>query len=318
MRPVHGGHADPALLDLSASIAPLGPPPSVRAVLADAGRIIARYPDIDARPLCAAAAAHHSVPECAVLVGNGTAELIYLIAHVLRGKRVHLVRPCFAEYEAACRAMDATVVEDPAAADATFAANPESPRGTLMAAASLRARPGLRVIDEAFMGFTDERESLAREAADDPQMIVLRSLTKTYCLPGLRVGYLVAHPSLVTRLRAVQPPWSTNGLAIAAGVAALSDTSHLAQVRGYVAVQRAWLRCALLELGYEALDGRASFLLCRVRSATDVCKRLLDRGIVVRDCTSFTGLEPDRYVRIAVGSCEDHARLIAALREIGP
>jgi threonine-phosphate decarboxylase len=316
VRPAHGGSLDPQTLDFSASVNPLGPPDAVRAVLARAEELALRYPSVDADELCAALAKHHGVPEACVLAGNGSAELIWLVAQSLRGERVWLARPCFGEYEAACAALGVELVDDPARASASFAASPTSPQGALVDPAALLALPGVRVIDEAFMGFTDERTSLVARAAQDPAVIVLRSLTKLYALPGLRIGYLVAHPDWVDLLRGYQPPWSVNALAQAAGVAALADPAYLERTRAHVAALRAELATGLAALGLASEPSHANYLLCRVPSARALCAGLLRRGIAARDCTSFGGLEPDRFVRFAVRPAGENARLLGALREL--
>jgi len=316
VRAAHGGSLDPQTLDFSASVNPLGPPDGVRDVLARAGELVLRYPSVDADVLCAAVAKHHGVSEASVLCGNGSAELIYLVAQALRGERVWLARPCFGEYEAACRAFGVELCDDPAGASASFAASPTSPQGVLADPAALLALPGLRVIDEAFMGFTDERTSLVGRAAADSGVIVLRSLTKLCAVPGLRIGYLVAHPDWVALLRGYQPPWSVNALAQAAGAAALGDTAYLVRTRAEVASLRAELAAGLAALGLPPEPAHANYLLCRVPSARTLGAALLRRGIAVRDCTSFTGLEPDRWLRVAVRTSPENARLLAALREV--
>jgi len=316
VRAIHGGARDPHVLDFSASLNPLGPPAGVREVLARAGELVLRYPSTDAEPLCAAVAKHHDVPESAVLCGNGTAELIYLVAQALRRERVWLVEPCFAEYAAACEAFGVERASDPAHATASFAASPSSPRGALVDPAELLALPGLRVIDEAFMGFTDERTSLVARAAADPGLIVLRSLTKLYALPGLRVGYLIAHPEWVALLRGAQPPWSVNALAQAAGAAALADRVYLERTRAQVAALRAELAAGLAALGLAPEPSQANYLLCPVPSARALCAGLARHGIAARDCTSFAPLEADRWLRFAVRTRDENARLLAALREV--
>jgi len=316
MRATHGGARDPRLLDFSASLHPHGPPEAVREVLARAHTYVQRYPSPDAEELCSALALHHGVSESSVLAGNGSADLIYLIAGTLAGRRVHLFRPCFAEYESACLALGARLTDHAHDADASFAANPMNPSGALVAREELLRLPGLRIVDEAFMGFTDQAQSLVARASTDPDLIVLRSLTKLYALPGLRLGYVVAHPERVAELRRRRAPWNVNGIALAAGLAALADPEHARTAPAVIAALRTPLVAALTELDIPPAPSHANYLLCRVPSATKLCLGLLERGIAARDCSSFGGLEPDRYVRFAVRTHDENARLIAALKEI--
>ena len=318
MKRTHGGHPDPRVLDFSASVSPLGPPASVIDALRDLVGLVARYPEPDAGALCRAAAAHHRVPPEAILAGNGAAELIYLVASTLRGVPTYLCEPGFGEYRAACEASGARIVSSPDQARAVFVANPTNPHGALCRAETLLSLCGIRVVDEAFMSFTDETESLASLAAERPDLIVLRSLTKAYALPGLRVGYLVAHPATVRRLAKLQPPWQVNALAIAAGVAALRDEDYLARLRAELPVLRDALLRGVRERGIDAADSAANYVLCRVASAQQLTAGLLAHGIAVRDCSSFRGLTPDRHVRIAVRSEAENARLIRALRHLYP
>jgi threonine-phosphate decarboxylase len=316
MKRMHGDVREAHLLDFSAPINPLGPPEGVRGVLALAGLHAARYPSAAADELCAAAARHHGVPRECVLAGNGSTELIYLVARLFTGQPVRVLTPSFTEYEDACLACGAKLVDAGVEPSATFAANPTSPDGRLCTREELASLAGIRIVDEAFLPFVGEELSLAPEAARARDWIVLRSLTKFYAMPGLRAGYLIAHPEQVARLRALQPPWSVNALAAAAGIAALDDAEYARRSRARIAELREELALELRGLGLDPAPAAANYLLCRTDDAGRLCAALRARGIAARNCDSFSGIEPNRRVRFSVRERAENARLLAALREI--
>jgi threonine-phosphate decarboxylase len=299
---------------------PLGPPRAVRQLLAgDLLAAASRYPSPDAAELRAALARHHDVSVECVLAGNGASELLYLLARLFAGRRAHVPVPAFTEYEDACLAHGVELVADPAAADLLLVANPASPGGEPQSAERWLAGPAsLVAIDESFLGFADERESRVARAAGDPRCVVVRSLTKLYAIPGLRAGYAIAHPERVRALRALQPPWSVNQIAIEAALAALEDRAYLEQTRRVLPALRSELAAGLRALGLEPSRSVANYLCFAVPSASALGAALLERGIAVRDCSSYSGLEFDRHVRVAVRAREDNQRLLAALGELLP
>jgi threonine-phosphate decarboxylase len=310
----HGGTLDPSVLDFSANVNPMGPPESVRALLAQGVDILTKYPSPDAGEFCEAAANHHGVPRECILAGNGSTDLIYLLTRLFEGQRVRVVVPAFTEYEDACEA--AGIVVNEGEPDATFLANPSSPEGQLASSDEILSHPGQLVVDEAFMDFAGDRESLAARAAKDPRLIVLRTLTKFYAMPGLRLGYLIAIPEVISRLRRFQPPWSVNALAISAGIAALADREYAERTRRKIRELRADLVRGLEELELSPYPSQTNYVLCRVPDAGSLCRELLRRGIAARNCDSFTNLEMNRYVRFAVRTAEENRLLINVLMEI--
>jgi threonine-phosphate decarboxylase len=311
---LHGGASDPTLLDFSANVNPLGVPDGVRAVLADGASRVERYPTPDAREFAAAVARHFRIPVQCILPGNGSSELIYLVARLFAGRLGRVVVPAFTEYEDACEASGIPLGS--AAPEVTFLGNPSSPEGRLRSREELLGLDGTLVVDEAFMDFVDERESLVLRAAEDPRLIVLRTLTKFYAIPGLRLGYLVAVPETISKLRMLQPPWSVNALAEAAGLAALEERDYAQFTRRFVGERREELSKGLKSAGLEPLPSVTNYILCRVTDGSLLCGELLKRGIVARNCDSFTGLEKNRYVRFAVRKRSENERLLAALKEI--
>jgi histidinol-phosphate aminotransferase len=304
------------LVDLAVNVRLPEPPEWLRRELADSLTDLAAYPDATAATEAVAARHGRSVDE--VLVTAGAAEAFTLLARVFSGQKHLVVHPQFTEPEAALRAAghevrrvvlppDGFVLDPglvPEDADLVFVGNPTNPTSTLHPAATLRSllRPGrVLVVDEAFLdAVPGEPESLAAQAL--PGVVVIRSLTKTWGIAGLRAGYVLAEPDLVRRLRAVQPPWSVSTLAARAVVAccrpgALDQAGKLAVLAER---DRDGLIAGLRDLGVQVMGTpRAPFVLIRLPGADRVRMRLREAGYAVRRGDTFPGLDGD-YLRIAV------------------
>lgn len=329
---LHGDtQVPPGHLDFAVNVVPGGPPPSLARQLEAALRRIGTYPD-PAAATAAIAARHRRRPE-EVLVLNGAAEAFPLIAAALRPRRAVCVHPSFTEPEAALRAAGVEVARafrdprdfhlDPASvdpgADLVVTGNPNNPTGNLDPAATLAflTHPDrLLVVDEAFMDLVPaEAESLAARR-DLPGVVVVRSLTKAWGLPGVRAGYLLGPPEVVDRLAAARQPWSVNTLALAALEACGSEDLSPAPVAAAVASARAVMVADLASLdGVRVWPSVANFLLVEVRDGPRVREGLSERGIAVRRCETFPGLTAN-HLRIAVRRLDDNARLVDALAEV--
>ncbi|MBU1740276.1 MAG: threonine-phosphate decarboxylase CobD [Proteobacteria bacterium] len=348
--PEHGGRAFevarrlglPAarILDFSANINPLGPPPGLKRVVIRALSEIGNYPEPHAEPLRAALADHHAVEPSRVLVGNGSTALFYLLCRALRPGRAVVFEPAFSEYARALTAagarisrvvthrgrlfcpdrprIDQALKSEP---DLIFVARPVSPGGALPDGAVLaelikRAAPAVVVLDEAFLDFTPQKSWAGQK---DKNLIVTRSLTKFFALTGLRLGYLVGPSKLVARLNALDEPWSVNHLAQKAGLYCLDQAEYAARTRR--TVDRLRLRLAA---GIEALPGAqvypatANYLLTRVDepgpTVPKLAARLEAEGILIRDCANFRGVGPNHF-RVAVRREAENRRLVAAMRK---
>lgn len=340
----HHGDAEvgPGLVDLAVNVRAGTPPTWLRERLTASLGDLAAYPDPTAAT--AAVAARHGRPESEVVPTAGGAEGFVLLARALRPRHAVVVHPQFTEPEAALRAAghevdrvvldhgdphgdphgDLTLDPDaiPATADLVVVGNPTNPSSVRHPAAVLAtlARPGRTlVVDEAFIDTAPgEPDSLAGRR-DLPGLVVLRSLTKTWGLAGLRVGYALAPAELARDLRAVAPRWSVSTPALVALEAcstegARAEADHAARV---VAADREHLVTAL-----RALDGlevrgapAASFVLVRTPGRSDVRERLRERGLAVRRGDTFPGLDPE-HMRIAVRSQDITDHLVATLGEI--
>jgi histidinol-phosphate aminotransferase len=331
----HHGDAElaPGLVDLAVNVRASTPPGWLRAVLHAAIEDSAGYPDQS--PARAAVAAAHGRPVEEVLLTAGAAETFVLLARALRPRLAVAVHPSFTEPEAALRAAGHPVVRvvldarnawrlDPAAvpedADLVVLGNPTNPTSVLHPAADVAAlaRPGrVLVVDEAFADTVPgERESLAGRR-ELPGLLVVRSLTKTWGLAGIRVGYALGPASLVARLAAHQPQWPVSTPALAA-LAACTSPDALAEAATAAGDLVRWRAALLAGLPPSvAVEGRprSSFVLLRVRDGARVREELRRRGWAVRRGDTFPGLTPD-HLRVAVREPTVSRAFTAALTEI--
>ncbi|MCI0460198.1 MAG: threonine-phosphate decarboxylase CobD [Gemmataceae bacterium] len=337
----HGDRAGseaPGLLDFCVTLNPLGPPPAVLHTLSGGRRAVARYPDPGCRELVERLAEWHGCPPEQVVVGNGANDLIYLVTRAARPSRVAIAEPTYTEYLRAALVAGAEVTHwlaagddfrpapfDPEGAELLWLCNPNNPTGQLwpadLLAGWIHAHPRtLFAVDEAFLPLTFPGEpdgvSLIPWTSRLPNLVVLRSLTKLYALPGLRLGYAVASPEWAHRLRAQAVPWSVNALAQLAGVAALADDAYQRSTRAWLDSEaRSFAgRLAEVDARFRPLPSATSFVLVRLEGLTAgrVVARLRQRGMAVRDASNFVGLD-GRCVRIAARGPEDNTRLLEAL-----
>ncbi len=328
----HGDRAvAPGLLDLAVNVR-TEPPPGwlTAAVVAACGRL-ARYPD--PVPATVAVADHHTRPAAEVLLTAGAAEAFGLVARAVPRGTAVVVHPQFTEPERALRLAGHAVRRhlltaaggfrlDPARvpgdADLVVVGNPTNPTGVLHPAGDVLAlaRPGrVLVVDEAFMDAVPGEPESVTGRRDVPGLVVIRSLTKTWGLAGLRVGYVLAPPSTVAAMRAQQPPWSVSTPALAAATACATSRARAeAEARATrLEASRETLREALLARGLACVPrSRAPFLLVRAPGGRSLTAPLRERGIAVRRGDTFPGLGPD-WFRVAVRGEQEHAALLAAL-----
>lgn len=338
------GVAPEEILDFSASINPLGPVPGVREAVAAAFDRLVHYPDSEATELREALARRHGIVPENVCVANGSTELIYLAPRLAGEGCGLIVAPPFSEYaKSLTRAgREADYLDlSPAdgfslplsALDARLAAggysllflgNPGNPTGKLIPREEMaaiidlcRRRGTLLVLDEAFIDFCEE-ESATALVAEREGVVVLRSMTKFFAIPGLRLGYAVGHPATIGRLAALREPWSVNTLAQAAGVASLANPDYQRRTRDLVETERERLSAGLSALpGLTVYPSAANYLLAASAGPTagELAGRLLDGKILIRDCSSFRGLD-QRFFRVAVRGPSENVRLLDLLGKV--
>ncbi|GAP66987.1 histidinol-phosphate aminotransferase [Mizugakiibacter sediminis] len=333
-----------ALAELGSNENPLGPGPraleAMRAALAEAFR----YPDPRGAALKAALAARLGVDAGRITLGNGSHELLMLLAQCFADAAHSIVHAQygFAVFPIAAAAAGAQAVvvpalprEHPAApyghdleaiaaavrrdTRIVYLANPNNPTGTWFGDAALAAllarvpQDVLVVVDEAYHEYVDAPDlgTALRFADAHPNLVVTRTFSKAYGLAGLRVGYMIGDPSVAAVLERLRESFNVNGLALAAAEAALGDAEHLQRVRAFNRGEREWLRAELAARGYTALPSQTNFLLVDLgRDAAPLERHLLERGVVVRPMGGY-GLP--QTLRISIGSRAENARLLEAL-----
>jgi threonine-phosphate decarboxylase len=331
------------ILDFSANINPLGQPRGLkRALFADFERSL-HYPEVQAESLSEKLAEIHELPAAHFLPGAGSTPQFHLLARSLDLKNPVIVGPAFAEYEAALQRAGIraryvlTREEDdwllnPETLDrlfkkkpgAVFLANPANPTGRLTPyelllelAEECRRREIWLLLDEAFIDFTEKGRSLTPQTAKNRRLVVFRSLTKIFALPGLRLAFLAAHPRLTARLARLTEPWPLSSLAISAGLFCLSQANFKRDtLKGLKIFKRRLLKILEgLDLG-RVYPSEANYVLMRLKSSLNprsILDHLYQDGILVRDASNFHGLKAG-FLRLAVRPAKESARLADSLK----
>ena len=342
----HGGvySVNPRLVrvDCSSSINPLGTPrKAISAIQKSAKSLAPMYPDPECRELKNSLSGYLRVDPEWISVGNGAMEIIYWFAQAFAKSRVVIPAPTFCEYELASHKAGAQVtfvplhdfeldadeiIEKSRGADAVFLCNPNNPTGML---ATKEVRKVIEnadsstkiLLDECFIELTDEatKNSLVHRIGEFDNLVILRSLTKSFALAGLRVGYAVSSSRVAGMMREQRIPWNVNGVAQAAGVAALSSKDYLRRAVKLVSAQRKFLFQSLSKMNtFAPHRSDANFFMLDLgdRNSTKFRDKLLaDTGILVRDCSTFTGMD-SHHVRIAVRNRRENIALIGALEAL--
>ncbi|TVY07681.1 cobyric acid synthase [Paenibacillus cremeus] len=333
------GRPKEQFLDFSSNMNPLGPPEVIGRLVQERWQEVAHYPDPAVRELTRMLAQKHGVePEC-ILVGNGAAELIDLAVRVLQPGVTGLARPSFSEYEEAVDKIGAQVLDIPLQAssgfelqlaevqaaskhcDVLFLGHPNNPTGRLLPKSVvqwLRGGDVPAVIDEAFLDFSEREEELTLipAAARSRNLTVIRSMTKFYSIPGLRLGYAVAHPDRIKAMRRLQVQWSVNALSQWIGTAVLAEKAFAKRTLAWLPKERAWLTAGLKKLGLMVYDSDTNFILFSLKSlglkVQELQAEMGRRGVLIRDASLFKGLS-DSDVRVAVKLREHNERLLQEL-----
>ncbi len=327
------GIPEQKILDFSANINPLGPPEWLCPLINSQISALQHYPDPHCTALVESVAERYGVSRDEVIAGNGSTEILYLLTRAAKKSSALIPVPSYGDYAKAAAQAGMQIQTLPAdqelpgdlltAETLVFLGRPNNPTGTACAADQLRilaaAHPDtLFMVDEAFGDFVENFDSLTRSRPAN--VIVLLSLTKIFAVPGLRTGCAVGDRRLIQRLLELQPPWSVNTFAQAVSAAALQDREYVQRTRAYVTREREKLFTELSSLpGLTVYPGEANFLLARLDradiDAPALAERMLARGIAIRVCTTFQGLD-ERYFRVAVRTREENAQLLTALRNV--
>ena len=341
----HGGvySVNPRLvrLDCSSSINPLGTPKkAIAAVKMNATSLMQTYPDPECRELKKSLSQYLGIDPEWITLGNGAIEIIYWFVHTntsVRG-RVVIPAPTFCEYEVASQKAGAEVtfvplnnfdldadkiIEKARGADALFLCNPNNPTGLLATKQIMKIIENIDsstkiLLDECFIELADnpEANTIIEKISEFDNLVILRSLTKSFGLAGLRVGYSVCNPILAKKLSTNKIPWNVNSLAQVAGAAALLERRYLSKARAHVKKERRFLYDNIEKLrSFHPIRSDSNFFLVHLqgRNSTEFRDRLLKKsGVLVRDCSTFTGMG-NQHIRIAIKKHNENMLLLKAL-----
>jgi threonine-phosphate decarboxylase len=346
---IHGGNClKRNIIDFSVNTNPLGLPEGLSGIISKNTDYVLRYPDPSSEQLKKKLAALHAVGPENITLGNGSIELIYLVPRAFKIKKALIITPTFSEYEFAVRSNDSTpiflktfekdnfeidygkLVERLPRCDAFFLCNPNNPTGTLLRSDEVlrlsrlaRKQKSRLILDEAFIEFTKQSKSavIVSEAVKTESLIVLRSLTKFFAIPGLRLGYAIGHKRAIERIVKFQYPWNVNGMAQLAGETVLADKVYIDRTRSFVDKERQYMFERLGSIkGLKVYSPSANFILCKlqnvpVQSAGELTQRLLRKGVYIRACGNFRGLS-DKFFRVVVRKRDDNDRLINSVKKV--
>jgi threonine-phosphate decarboxylase len=338
------------LVDFSANINPAGPPLQVVTAIRNAlddSFSLAEYPDLESTELKTAIAQSVDLTPGNICVANGFAPLLDAALRSLNITRCLLPLPAFSEYRKRLEGSNVTVVPHLLSSDHDFVyaadtllqamrdnhcdaillANPQNPSGVLgeldqiLKLLGYAERNGITVLlDEAFIDYCPTH-SLIRAAAIQSRLIVFRSVTKFYAIPGLRIAYAACNNSMAKTLNRLIAPWPITTLASYAVPAALSDENYARQSRNENERQRSWLKQELLRMKINTYPSQTNFLLLRLPTNVDTDllweRMIVEHQIVLRSCVNFERLDAG-HLRSAVRSERDNLQLIKALQQVLP
>jgi len=318
------------IIDFSANINPLGFPDYIKELIIKNINFIKNYPDLETTDLKKAISSYHEVESKNIIVTNGSCELIYLLSRLLSNQIVQIPSPTFTEYERAFKnrvrlienfslSMD-KVIDNLKGVEVVFLCNPNNPTGGLWPKEEILrlAKQVMVIVDEAFMDFVENKESVVREATTSHNLFVIRSLTKFFALPGLRIGYGLGTQKMIKAIEAIQPPWSVNSLAQVVAPHLLQDKNFINKTIELIKKEREFLFNNLNQISYlQPYPSFANFILVKLNgvNSTALTNTLGKQGILIRDCKDFTFLD-DSFIRVAVKTGVENLKLIKELRNI--
>lgn len=329
-------------VDFSANINPLGLPRGVKEAVKHALRDCVNYPDPFCRELAQATGKYLNVPQEYLFFGNGAADILFRLALALKPRRTMLLAPTFADYEKALRSVNCKITYYELSAEHNFIpdydfigkitpkmqlvviCNPNNPTGQLMSRQQLervllkcRMIGAHLLVDECFMDFVDEDKAYSMRdlLAKYPELIILKAFTKTFAMPGIRLGYcMTSDEALHTRLHECGQDWSVSVLAQAAGIAALQEQDYLRESCQLIAEERNYLRAQLKALGANVYGSEANYVFFQIELPVNLVELMREQGFLIRSCANYHNLGAG-YYRIAVKTRLQNRAFIKAFKE---
>ena len=339
----HGGNIHGfkrRIVDFSANINPLEAPKSIKQLFVRKFDLIFHYPDPQAEKLRKAIANYWDVGRENILAGNGSIELLFTVVNFFKPRSICIPAPSFTEYEKVARLAGSRIsfvklkedndfkldLSKLTKSDMLIIANPNNPTGNLLIEnpqVLLRCFKGIIVVDEAFMDWVPDEKVLSfiRIAKRNKRVMVLRTFTKFFALPGIRAGYMISHKDTIRRLRDFQVPWSCNSFAQLAATSIIKDGGYIDKSLTFIEKERSFLFASLNSIrNLHPYPSEANFILVKIlnagaHNATSLRKRLMKKGILIRDCSNFRGLY-NRFIRVAVKGRKENKCLVRELERI--
>jgi len=342
---IHGGKdhlIKPDVIDFSSNITPIGVPKSVKTILKKNLDNIQRYPDYNSSKVISSLTKYIKLDKRYLLVGNGAIEIIYnfCFAFLSKNTKVLIPVPTFQEYELAaklnnCKVSYFTTMNLSENLDqflskipkqgCVFLCNPNNPTGKLLSKNQIlviiktaKNLSSIVFIDECFIEMVpDSNQSTISYVKKYDNVFVLRSLTKSFGLAGIRIGYAASSKQMIEILQKIKIPWSVNSLAQDAASIALKNKSHIKKSNYVIKKELNYLMNAISQLnGFNCYDSTTNFILIKTKhNSTKLQQKLLKHKILIRDCKNFRGLD-NHHIRIAVKSHKDNLKLVRALEKI--
>ena len=350
---IHGGDPERELkrlglgsrevFDFSVNVSPLGVPTEIKSIWGELFREIDQYPSVTGQGVVRYYEERYNLDPTRVLAGNGSTEFIYLTPRALALEKVAVISPSFHDYSRASLAVgaellpvelraeqgfscpDAAVLEEALSkADAIFLGNPNNPTGTVFPMQLLldlaAAFPNKwLLVDEAFVQFLDEPEMVSLIGQEPPlrNILVFHSLTKFFALPGLRLGAIISHPDVISRLSPFKEPWSVNRVAEKVALKLIDCSDYEKKLVNLIRLERPRVFAGLKKIaGFQAFEPSANFLLARwaqTEELDDFLRFMLRSGIHLRDCRNFPGLQ-DNFFRMAIRQPEENDRALTLMQ----
>ncbi|AWK52710.1 threonine-phosphate decarboxylase [Clostridium beijerinckii] len=330
------------ILDFSANINPLGMPNSAKRAIIDGLDEVEKYPDITYFELKCSIGEFENINKENLILGNGAAEVLFNVVRGINPKNTLILAPTFLEYEEATKAINGNIIyyklkeknnfriqEDildyiNSDLDLIFICNPNNPTGTitekdLLKKILIKAEKNnvMVLIDESFLDFIEENLSMISYINEYENLIIIKSLTKFFAIPGLRIGYgICSNVSLKDNIEKISPAWNINILAEIATKTAIKDKNYIKESIKFIKDEKEYLYNELKEInGLKVYEPNVNFVFLKTISKMNLKNELLKNNVLIRSCSNYEGLD-NSYYRIAVRSHEENSKLIKNIRNI--
>jgi len=330
------------ILDFSANINPLGMPTSVKKAIIEGLDEVEKYPDITYFELKCAIGEFENINKENLILGNGAAEVLFNVVRGIDPKNTLILAPTFSEYEEATKAINGTIIyyklkEENnfyiqenildyinSELDLIFICNPNNPTGVitskdLLVKILIKAKKNnvIVLIDESFLDFIEVNLSMISYINEYENLIIIKSLTKFFALPGIRIGYgICSNASLKEKLEKISPAWNINILAEIATKTGLKDETYIRETLKFIKSEKKYLYNELKEIKQlKVYEPSANFILLKTLIKINLKNELLKNNILIRSCSNYEGLD-NSYYRIAVRNHKENSKLIENIRNV--